>query len=157
MHVATYPPVKDYKQLVINRPDTHSIVVGYVLWFFVGIIGGHRFYYGRPLTGILWFFTLGLLGVGWLIDLFLIPSMDAQADSEFNPGATDYSVAWALFWLFGLFGLHRFYQGKFATGILYILTFGIFGIGYLFDLLTLNEQISELNASRQMGGYFAFN
>jgi formate-dependent nitrite reductase membrane component NrfD len=32
-------------------------------------------------TGTIWFFTLGLLGIGWIIDLFLIPSMDRQADA----------------------------------------------------------------------------
>ena len=50
--------------------DTHSKLIGYLLWIF-GFTGAHRFYYGRPVTGTIWFFTLGLLGVGWLIDLFL--------------------------------------------------------------------------------------
>ena len=49
--------------------DTHRKSIGYILWIF-GFLGAHRFYYGRPLTGTLWFFTLGLLGVGWLVDLF---------------------------------------------------------------------------------------
>ena len=51
--------------------DTHSKVVGYLLWIF-GFTGSHRFYYGRPVSGTIWFLTLGLLGVGWLIDVFLI-------------------------------------------------------------------------------------
>ena len=53
--------------------DTHSKTIGYLLWIF-GFTGSHRFYYGKPITGTIWFFTLGLLGIGWLIDLFLIPS-----------------------------------------------------------------------------------
>ena len=44
----------------------------FLCWIF-GFSGSHRFYYGRQLTGILWFFTGGLLGIGWLIELFLIP------------------------------------------------------------------------------------
>ena len=52
--------------------DTHSKLIGYLCWIF-GFLGAHRFYYGKPITGTIWFFTLGLLGVGWLIDLFLIP------------------------------------------------------------------------------------
>lgn len=49
--------------------DTHLKTVGYILWIF-GFTGSHRFYYGRPITGTIWFFTLGLLGIGWLIDFF---------------------------------------------------------------------------------------
>ena len=75
--------------------DTHSKVIGYLLWIF-GFTGSHRFYYGRPVTGTIWFFTLGLLGIGWLVDLFLIPAMDRQASERFHTGRIDYSVAWLL-------------------------------------------------------------
>jgi len=33
-----------------------------------------RFYVGRPISGLVWLFTLGLFGVGWIIDVFLIPA-----------------------------------------------------------------------------------
>ena len=42
----------------------HSITIGYILWIF-GFTGSHRFYYGRPISGSIWFLTLGLLGIGW--------------------------------------------------------------------------------------------
>ena len=131
----------------MNTPnETHSKVIGYVLWIF-GFTGSHRFYYGRQITGIIWFFTLGLVGIGWLIDLFLIPSMDRNADLKFKAGPYDYSLAWILqtFPLFGLIGLHRFYLGKWGTGILFLLTAGVFGIGWIYDFLTLNAQIDERN------------
>src|ERR1044071_1590315 len=60
-------------------PNTHSKIIGYLLWIF-GFTGSHRFYYGKPITGTIWFFTAGLLLIGWLIDLFLIPWMDRKAD-----------------------------------------------------------------------------
>src|SRR5262249_29510981 len=126
--------------------NTHSKVIGYLLWIF-GFTGAHRFYFGKPITGAIWFFTLGLLGVGWLIDLFLIPSMDRQADRRFVTGSTDYSVAWLLLTFLGMFGAHRFYIGKWITGIVYLLTVGLFGLGYLFDLCPLNSQVSDLNAA----------
>jgi TM2 domain-containing membrane protein YozV len=127
--------------------DTHSKTIGYLLWIF-GFTGSHRFYYGKPVTGTIWFFTLGLLGIGWLIDLFLIPSMDRQADFRFRTGPVNYSVAWVLLTFLGLFGVHRMYQGKWLTGILYLLTAGLLGLGYLYDYWTLNRQIDELNRQR---------
>jgi TM2 domain-containing membrane protein YozV len=124
--------------------DTHSKIIGYALWI-VGFTGSHRFYYGKPVTGTLWFFTLGLLGIGWLIDLFLIPGMDRQADFRLRTGPVNYSVAWILLTFLGLFGVHRMYMGKWLTGILYLLTAGLFGLGYLYDYWTLNDQIDVLN------------
>ena len=126
--------------------DTHSKTIGYILWIF-GFTGAHRFYYGRPVTGTIWFFTLGLLGIGWLIDLFLIPGMDREADLRFRTGRVDYTVAWVLLTFLGLFGVHRMYMGKWVTGIIYLLTAGLLGIGYLYDFWTLNEQITVVNAS----------
>ena len=37
----------------------------------------------------------------------------------------------------GVFGAHRFYLGRIGLGILYLLTFGLFGIGYLVDLILI--------------------
>ena len=127
--------------------DTHSKTVGYILWLF-GFTGAHRFYYGKPVTGTIWFFTLGLLGIGWLIDLFLIPAMDRQADLRFQSGRVNYSVAWILLTFLGFFGVHRMYMGKWVTGLLYLCTLGLAGIGYLYDYWTLNDQITIVNASK---------
>ena len=125
--------------------DTHLKSIGYVLWIF-GFTGSHRFYYGRPVTGTIWFFTLGLLGIGWLIDLFLIPSMDREADLRFRAGPVDYNLAWILLTFLGLFGVHRMYMGKWLTGILWLLTGALLGIGWLYDYWTLNDQIHLENA-----------
>ncbi len=127
--------------------DTHSKVIGYLLWLF-GFTGAHRFYYGKPITGTIWFFTAGLLLVGWIIDLFLIPGMDRQADRRFVAGSTDYTVAWLLLTFLGCFGLHRFYLGKWGTGLLYLLTGGLLLIGVLYDFWTINQQVSEINHAR---------
>lgn len=128
-----------------TRPNTHSLLIGYLLWIF-GFTGSHRFYYGKQITGTIWFFTLGLLGIGWLIDLVLIPGMDRRADMRYVPGWLDYTIAWILLTFLGVFGVHRFYMGKWLTGILYLLTGGLFFLGWLYDLWTLNEQVSEINA-----------
>jgi TM2 domain-containing membrane protein YozV len=126
--------------------DTHRKSIGYILWLF-GFTGSHRFYYGKPVSGTIYFFTLGLLFIGWLIDLFLIPSMDRQADLRFRTGRLDYTVAWILLTFLGFFGIHRMYMGKWFTGILYLLTGGLVGVGYLYDFWTLNDQITVINSS----------
>lgn len=126
-------------------PDNHSRTLGYLLWIF-GFTGSHRFYYGRPITGTIWLLTGGLLGIGWLIDIFLIPSMDRSADYRYVSGPVDYSLAWILLTFFGWLGVHRFYLGKVGTGILYLLSFGLLGLGLAYDFWTLNTQVSEINS-----------
>ncbi|GAB6263106.1 TM2 domain-containing protein [Photobacterium sp. CCB-ST2H9] len=130
-----------------THQNTHSKLIGYLLWIF-GFTGAHRFYYGKPVTGTIWFLTLGLLGIGWLIDLFLIPGMDKEADLRFQGGELDYNIAWLLLTFLGIFGVHRMYMGKWLTGIIYLLTCGFFLIGLLIDFWTLNDQVSVENSRR---------
>ncbi|MEO8444582.1 MAG: TM2 domain-containing protein [Gammaproteobacteria bacterium] len=127
-----------------NATHSHSKVIGYILWIF-GFMGAHRFYYGRPVSGTIWFFTLGLLGVGWIIDLFLIPGMNHVADRRYESGDKDYNVTWILLTFLGIFGAHRLYLGKWPTALLWLLTGGLFLLGYLYDYWTLNDQIDEAN------------
>lgn len=130
---------------MLPAETTHSTLIGYLLWIF-GFTGSHRFYFGKPVTGTVYFFTLGLFGIGWLIDLFLIPGMRRQADFRFQRGPIDYTVAWILLTFLGLLGIHRMYLGKWITGIVYLLTGGLLGLGYLYDYWTLNDQVTLINS-----------
>lgn len=129
----------------MNVPDdTHSKIIGYILWIF-GFMGAHRFYFGRPVSGTIYFFTLGIFLIGWIVDLFLIPGMDRTADVKYSSGNKDYTVSWILLTFLGIFGIHRFYLGKWITGLIWLLTGGLLLLGLLYDLWTLNEQIDEVN------------
>lgn len=46
----------------------------YVLWLVgvFGLLGIHRFYLGKIGTGLIWIFTVGVLGTGAMIDLFTL-------------------------------------------------------------------------------------
>ena len=127
-----------------TRTSTHSVAVGYLLWIF-GFTGSHRFYFGKPVTGTIWLFTFGVFGIGWLVDAFLIPSLERDAARDYARGRYDYTIAWALLTFLGVFGLHRFYLGKLGTGLVYLFTLGLCGIGIVYDFWTLNGRVDALN------------
>ena len=63
-------------------------------------------------------------------------------DDDYSPG-----VAFGL-WLaclFGLAGIHRFYLGKPVTGVIWLFTWGLFGIGQLVDLVRLRDMVEDQN------------
>ena len=69
------PPVYAQPQVNVNIINPNSGVstksqgVLIILWFFGGYFGLHYFYAGRIGMGLLYFFTMGLFGIGWIIDL----------------------------------------------------------------------------------------
>ncbi|MAE94777.1 MAG: hypothetical protein CL910_08970 [Deltaproteobacteria bacterium] len=68
-----------------------------------------------------------------------------DADYRFSQGHVDYNLAWILITFLGVFGVHRMYIGKWLTGILYLCTLGLLGLGVLYDYWTLNDQITVIN------------
>jgi len=80
--------------------EKKSLVVAYVLWFFLGYVGVHRFYLGKPISGLIMFafsavvflltlvsfgflgFLWFLVGLWWLIDALLIPGMAAGRNTR---------------------------------------------------------------------------
>ena len=56
--------------------------VAYLLWFFLGLLGVHKFYLGKMGWGILYILTGGIFLIGWLIDLFTLPSQVRHVNEE---------------------------------------------------------------------------
>ena len=146
-------------------PRDHNLWIGYLLWVF-GFTGAHRFYFGKPITGSLYFLVFSFLGLSlilsfllfpitipvaivfgifWILDLFLMPQLAREANVRFHEGGVNYNLAWIFLTFLGVFGVHRLYMAKFLTGILYLFTGGLFFIGVLYDYWTLNKQIDEIN------------
>ena len=58
-----------------------------------------------------------------------------------------------LLWLFSFFGwlgFHHFYLGKYAKGIIWILTGGVLGLGSLIDLFTLGGAVDNYNTKEEL-------
>lgn len=58
----------------------------------------------------------------------------------------------------GCFGAHKFYEGKTGMGILYLLTCGLFGIGWIVDIILIaispsTNTVSSYNMNMQNGSY----
>ena len=48
--------------------------IAYLLWFFFGFLGIHKFYLDKIALGVIYIFTGGLFFFGWFVDLFTLPS-----------------------------------------------------------------------------------
>ncbi len=67
---------KNYQTADYTQRDEDASVksrlVALLLCIFLGELGVHRFYIGKIGTGILWLFTFGLFGIGWIVDIIMV-------------------------------------------------------------------------------------
>ena len=85
---AAYPATTSSLPLSTNRPlrpGERDLTEAYILCFFLGWFGGHRFYLRQPGLGVLYFLTFGLFGLGWLADMIRMPMMVNRHNLERLP------------------------------------------------------------------------
>ena len=65
-----------------SRANDDELFIAYLIWLFLGILGGHRFFFGHIGLGLLYLFTAGLFGIGWFVDLFLIGDLVRESQRK---------------------------------------------------------------------------
>jgi TM2 domain-containing membrane protein YozV len=91
-------PASDAARLMQYDAAKKSALIAYLLWFFLGGLGVHRFYLGRTGSGIamaiisvlswitvyigIGFIGLAVIGIWWLVDAFLIPGITTRVNQE---------------------------------------------------------------------------
>jgi len=55
--------------------------------------------------------------------------------------------------IFGILGFHRFYLGKIGTGFIWMFSFGLFGVGAIYDLKTLHTQVDIVNLQKKVKNF----
>jgi TM2 domain-containing membrane protein YozV len=71
-----------------------SRFTAYLLWLFGGVVGAHKFYLGRPGMGLLYLFTGGLCGIGWLVDFFTLGNQVDVANAVNHAQSSHLSGPW---------------------------------------------------------------
>lgn len=130
--------VKQANENIRNpRKDDKTISDAYTLWFPFGLLGFHHYYLGNYACGVIYTFTAGLFGIGWIVDAFRIPSLVRSSNERCltNTDGKNPCVAFGLaISPFGVLGAHHYYLNRPIWGCVYTLTLGLGGVGWFVDL-----------------------
>ena len=74
--------VQPHASALVPQTGSKDVVVAYLLWFFVGWLGVHRFYLGHNGIGVLYLLTFAGFGIGWVIDALIMPQLVQQANTS---------------------------------------------------------------------------
>lgn len=151
------PPPPSLPVIITAFPlPAKSLLDAYLLCIPLGFLGLHHFYLKRYGFGVLYFFTGGLLGIGWIVDMFRLPRLVRQTNRMLNNPADDdfrrlsLCDAYLLWFPLGLLGFHQYYLRRPLWGVAYTLTGGLFGIGWIVDAFRLPFLVRDANTRLEM-------
>jgi Serine/threonine protein kinase len=141
------PPMQGQAYYVGGAPmmvSQRSWGTAFVLFVLFGWLGIHRFYAGRWVSGLIQFLTFGGWGIWLLVDLIMLITGDFTdshglrlAREPIRGSQKQWVTAFLLFIFLGPLGVHRFYAGRWVSGLFQLLTFGGFGIWTFIDFILL--------------------
>ncbi len=116
--------------------STKRKYVALLLCIFLGVFGAHYFYVGKVGKGILFLFTGGLFGIGWIVDIFVI-LVGNFSDSrglildDTNMTQNEKNTTFLVLTIIGIIGLITGISGlETEIIIFYLIWSGIFGFLY---------------------------
>ncbi|XP_071478635.1 uncharacterized protein [Diadema antillarum] len=139
------------KPISSDTADTLHLDTAYMLAFPLGVFGLHHFYMRRHFYGIVYLCTLGLAGVGVLIDLVRLPRLfrhNQTCMKEVKTTVFRLDDAFILWFPLGILGLHQFYLRRWKMGVVYFFTFGFLGVGWLLDAFRMRSLVEDSNKTR---------
>lgn len=111
-----------------------------------GLCGAHHYYLQNYYFGALYTFTLGIFGVGYIADWFRFPILLKRYERTEGKLKERYrDDAYLLWFPLGLLGLHHFYLKRPVWGLLYMLTLGFLGVGWLIDVYRIWKLVENCN------------
>lgn len=126
------------------------VMDAYILALPFGWLGLHHYYLGRKNFGLIYTFTCGLIGFGWIFDWFRIRSLVRECNEQLyarNSKPTKrlddaYILACNPI---GFLGLYHYYLERKEWGIFYTVTLGVFGIGWILDIIRMPCLVQSVN------------
>ncbi|KAL5257624.1 hypothetical protein ACHWQZ_G012517 [Mnemiopsis leidyi] len=139
--------LKGYQRTSLTKD--HNLSDAYVYCIPFGFLGLHHFYLSRPKWGVFYLITLGNFGVGWITDIFRLQSLVESCNERQKWLLSD---AFLLWFPLGLLGAHWWYLNQKARALLYALTLGYLGVGWLIDISRIPTHVRSLNRKCMLAG-----
>jgi TM2 domain-containing membrane protein YozV len=145
---AVVPPAQIPSALLVDSLDDHlHYCDAFILHLALGFFGALHFRMGRPVLGLIYFFTVGGFGLGYVVDFIRLQNLVRDYNRHRRTKSEEYfqghesaetliGDSYAL-WGMSFLGANHFYLKRYGWGIFYLLTCGAFGVGMVVDLLRI--------------------
>ncbi|XP_059169263.1 uncharacterized protein LOC131951020 [Physella acuta] len=146
--IPTLVKMKNEDELILRRTKK-NIYTAYLYCITGGFFGIHHWYLNRSPWSVGYQLSLGVFGLGWVLDLIRMPWLVSRANDEIigkrSPETLVLEEAYLLWLTLGLLGAHNFYLNRPGWGVLYIFTLGFLGIGWLIDAVRIPKLVKDYN------------